>query len=77
MTDARQKLLDYGQPALSDIRSHSTPRVAEAFHLFLLTLYDSLAQAAELPAASATANPRAALIAIEAAALRVRDRATG
>ena len=58
VTDARQKLLTYGQPALSEIRSHSTPRVAEAFHLFLLTLYDSLAQAAEPPMAS-TAAPNA------------------
>ncbi len=49
VTEARQKLLDYGRPALSDIRSHSTPRIADAFHLFMLSLYDSLAQAAESP----------------------------
>ncbi len=46
VTDARQKLLEYGQPALRLIRSISTPRLAEGFHLFLLSLYDSLAAAA-------------------------------
>ena len=56
VTEARQKLLDYGQPALQDIRSHTTPRIAETFHLFLLSLYDSLAQAAEPPASSASSN---------------------
>jgi hypothetical protein len=56
VTDARQKLLTYGQPALSEIRSHSTPRIADAFHMFLLSLYDSLAQAAEPPDPAATTN---------------------
>ena len=46
MTTTRQKLLDYGQPALHFMRTHTTPRVAETFHLFLLSLYESLAQAA-------------------------------
>ena len=46
VTEARQKLLEYGQPALRLIRSISTPRLAESFHLFLLSLYDSLAAAA-------------------------------
>jgi hypothetical protein len=46
VTDARQKLLDYGKPALHLLRSKSTVRVADAFHLFLLSLYESLAQAA-------------------------------
>jgi hypothetical protein len=56
VTDARQKLIAYGQPALSEIRSHSTPRIAESFHLFLLSLYDSLAQAALPPDAAAASN---------------------
>ena len=56
VTDARQKLLEYGRPALSEIRTHSTPRIAEAFHLFMLSLYDSLAQAAEPPDLTATSN---------------------
>jgi hypothetical protein len=56
VTDARQKLLEYGRPALSEIRSHSTPRIAEAFHHFMLSLYDSLAQAAEPQGATAAAN---------------------
>jgi hypothetical protein len=47
VTDSRQKLLEYGQPALQVIRSSSTPRVADTFHLFMLSLYESLAQAAE------------------------------
>lgn len=44
---ARQELLNYGRPALQEIRQTSTARVADTFHLFLLSLYDSLAQAAE------------------------------
>ncbi len=48
VTEARQRLLEYGQPALRLVRSVSTPRVAEGFHMFLLSLYDSLA---------ATVNP--------------------
>jgi hypothetical protein len=46
VTDARQKLLEYGQPALQVARSVSTPTIAESFHMFLLSLYDSLAAAA-------------------------------
>ena len=44
--EARQKLLDYGRPALQEIRATSTPGVAQSFHEFLLGLYDSLAAAA-------------------------------
>jgi hypothetical protein len=50
VTDARQRLLDYGQPALRLLRTVTTPRVAESFHLFLLSLYESLAAAANPPA---------------------------
>ncbi len=46
VTDARQKLLDYGRPALADVRARETPRVADTFHMFMLSLYESLAQAA-------------------------------
>jgi hypothetical protein len=46
VTDARQKLLDYGRPALVHARAHETPRVADTFHMFMLSLYESLAQAA-------------------------------
>ena len=52
VTEARQKLVDYGQPALQVIRSLSTPRLAENFHLFMLSLYDSLAAAANPPESS-------------------------
>ncbi len=52
VTDARQKLLDYGRPALKSVKSQETPRIADSFHGFLLSLYDSLAQAANPPAAS-------------------------
>ena len=64
VTEARAKLVDYGRPALQYIRDNSTPRVADTFHLFLLSLYDSLAQAATVPkpasavAGSAPARPR-------------------
>jgi hypothetical protein len=46
---SRQKLIDYGQPALQAVRTTSTARVADTFHLFLLSLYESLAQAAHPP----------------------------
>ncbi len=49
VTEARQKLIEYGRPALKYVREHETPRVADAFHVFLLSLYDSLAQAAGGP----------------------------
>jgi len=50
VTDARQKLLDYGRPALQYVRTHETLRVADSFHLFLLSTYESLAQAVNPPA---------------------------
>jgi hypothetical protein len=56
VTFAREKLLVYGQPALQMIRSTSTPRIAENFHNFLLSLYDSLAQAANPPEVTGTTN---------------------
>jgi hypothetical protein len=46
VTTARERLLDYGRPALRDIRANATPRIADSFHQFLLSLYESLAQAA-------------------------------
>jgi hypothetical protein len=46
VTEARQKLLDYGRPALKSVQASETARVADSFHVFLLSLYDSLAQAA-------------------------------
>jgi hypothetical protein len=49
VTEARQRLLDYGRPALQAIRAESTPRIADVFHSFLLALYDSLEQAASPP----------------------------
>jgi hypothetical protein len=60
VTEARQKLIDYGRPALSYVRAHETPRLADTFHLFLLSLYESLAQAANpTPAAAAAVSPPA------------------
>lgn len=46
VTEARSRLLDYGRAALVHLRENATPRVADGFHLFLLSLYESLAQAA-------------------------------
>lgn len=55
--EARQKLVEYGQPALRLLREVATPPVADSFHGFLLSLYDSLG-AATLPAdAVAGARP--------------------
>jgi hypothetical protein len=59
VTDARQKLLDYGRPALHYIRTHETPRIADGFHLFLLSLYESLAQAVN-PTATLPFTPASA-----------------
>jgi hypothetical protein len=56
VADARQKLLDYGRPALRDLRETSTSRIADTFHLFLLSLYDSLAQAASPPEGGSPAS---------------------
>jgi hypothetical protein len=58
VTDARQKLIDYGKPALQYVRAHETPRLADTYHLFLLSLYESLAQAANSPVAIAAAAPK-------------------
>jgi hypothetical protein len=57
VTDSRLKLIAYGQPALEEIRTNATPRVADAFHLFLLSLYESLNQTANPPVAPAPATP--------------------
>jgi hypothetical protein len=56
VTDARQKLLDYGRPGLQYVRAHETPRIADTYHLFLLSLYESLAQAIN-PASPSPATP--------------------
>jgi hypothetical protein len=57
VTDARQKLIAYGQLALADIRANATAPVAETFHTFLLSLYDALGHAASTQAlASATSR---------------------
>jgi hypothetical protein len=46
--EARNKLLDYGRPALQFMRENSAPVIADLFHSFLLSLYDSIGQTAEL-----------------------------
>lgn len=50
VTDARQKLLSYGRPALARMRERTTTQLSDAFHQFLLSLYDAL-QAAATPSA--------------------------
>jgi hypothetical protein len=57
VTDARQKLIDYGRPALQYVRGHETARLADTFHLFLLSLYESLAQAANPAQVAGTTPP--------------------
>jgi hypothetical protein len=59
VTDARQKLLDYGRPGLQYVRAHETPGVPDTYHLFLLSLYESLAQAVNPPVAAAAPTPPA------------------
>lgn len=51
VTDARARLVAYGQPALKYLRQNSTPALADGFHTFLLGLYDALGRAAT-PAAT-------------------------
>lgn len=46
VTDARNKLLDYGRPALAYARTRESAQAADALHGFLLTLYDSLGRSA-------------------------------
>lgn len=48
VTDARNKLLDYGRPALQYARAN-TPTAADSFHAFLLSLYDAIGRAATTP----------------------------
>jgi hypothetical protein len=56
VTDARNKLLDYGRPALAYTRAHDTARISDSFHMFMLSLYESLAQAIN-PGQTAAAAP--------------------
>src|SRR5262249_32354193 len=55
--DAREKLVDYGRPALSYVRANESPRLADTFHFFLLQLYRSLAQAANPTQTAAAGSP--------------------
>jgi hypothetical protein len=57
VSEARQKLLDYGRPALRFVRAHETPRLADSFLGFLLELYDSLAQAATTTRTATVGSP--------------------
>ncbi len=47
--DARDKLLEYGRPALQFMRDNSTPAVSDTFHAFLLSLYDSIGETPRPP----------------------------
>lgn len=51
VTNARERLLEYGRPALDYARRQSTPALAEAFHSFLLSLYANVGLAATVPKA--------------------------
>ena len=51
VTDARQKLLEYGRPALQYVRETSTPALADTFHVFLMSLYGNIGAAATVPKA--------------------------
>ena len=46
VTEARQRLLDYGRPALDYLRDQTSPAVSDAFHSFLLSLYSNIGLAA-------------------------------
>ncbi|WP_435006115.1 hypothetical protein P12x_003772 [Tundrisphaera lichenicola] len=49
VTEARQKLLDYGRPALEFVRKETTPAISDSFHVFLLSLYSQVGLAATVP----------------------------
>ena len=51
VTEAREKLLDYGRPALDFVRKQTTPAMSDSFHVFLLSLYSNLGLAATVPRA--------------------------
>ena len=51
VTQARERLLDYGRPALDFIRQQTTPAMADSFHVFLLSLYSNVGLAATVPRA--------------------------
>lgn len=51
VAEARVRLLDYGRPALELVRGGGNVETEEAFHAFLLSLYDSLGAAALGPSA--------------------------
>ena len=44
-------------PSPAHVRAQETPRIADTFHMFMLSLYESLAQAAN-PATTAPAIPQ-------------------
>jgi hypothetical protein len=46
VTEARDRLLDYGRPALALVRSRGDAETEDIFHTFLVALYDSLGAAA-------------------------------
>jgi hypothetical protein len=45
VSDARTRLVEYGRPALSYMREHTTPAVVDSFHKFLLGIYDAIGSA--------------------------------
>ncbi len=49
VTEARYRLVEYGRLALRELRAQATPPIVDAFHQFLLSLYDSLAESASTP----------------------------
>lgn len=55
--EARQKLIDYGRPALKQLRAVATTPIADSFHGFLLSLYDSLEASASPPETAPVSRP--------------------
>lgn len=54
VSDARTQLVAYGRPALNYLREHTTAAVVDAFHRFLLGLYDAVGRAAQIQNAAPT-----------------------
>jgi hypothetical protein len=49
VTEARYRLVEYGRPALRELRAQSTPPIVDSVHQFLLSFYDSLGESASTP----------------------------
>jgi hypothetical protein len=53
-TQARISLINYSEPAMRFLQANTTPRIADTVNLFILSLYHSIGQAADLEKTAST-----------------------